>query len=104
MTSGSHAHPAKYLIDAWRTVRRPRADCPRGRCYRPVATGGALAGGGGRGPKRRRAGVERAVRVLTENRKIETFLCNEWQWWLILSNCISSELVDHFLRSLKKME
>ena len=28
MTSGSHIHPDKYLGDAWRTVRRPRADCP----------------------------------------------------------------------------
>ena len=33
MTGGSHIHPDKYLGDAWRTVRRPRADCPRGRCY-----------------------------------------------------------------------
>ena len=33
MTSGSHIHPDKYLGDAWRTVRRPQADCLRGRCY-----------------------------------------------------------------------
>ena len=31
MISGSHIHPDKYLGDAWRTVHRPRADCPRGR-------------------------------------------------------------------------
>ena len=31
------SHPSdKYLGDAWRTVRRPRADCPRGRCYMPL--------------------------------------------------------------------
>ena len=30
MTSGSHDYPDKYLGDAWRTVRRPLADCPRG--------------------------------------------------------------------------
>jgi hypothetical protein len=36
MTSGSHIHLDKYLGDAWRTVRRPRADCPRGRCYNPT--------------------------------------------------------------------
>ena len=33
LTSGSHIHPDKYLGDAWRTVRRPLADCPRGGCY-----------------------------------------------------------------------
>ena len=33
MTSGSHIHLEKYLGDVWRTVRRSRADCPRGRCY-----------------------------------------------------------------------
>jgi len=33
MTGGSHDHPDKYLGDASRTVRRPRADCPRVRCY-----------------------------------------------------------------------
>ena len=33
MTSGFHAHPDKYIVDAWRTVRCFRADCPRGRCY-----------------------------------------------------------------------
>ena len=33
MTSGSHTHPDKYLGDAWRTVRRSREDCLRGRCY-----------------------------------------------------------------------
>ena len=33
MTGGSHVHPDKYLGVAWRTVRRPRADYPRGRCY-----------------------------------------------------------------------
>ena len=33
LTSGSHVHPDKYLDDASRTVRRPRADCPRVRCY-----------------------------------------------------------------------
>ena len=36
MTSGSHIHPDKYLGDVWRTVRRPRADCPRGMCYNPT--------------------------------------------------------------------
>ena len=33
MTSGSHTHPDKYLGNAWRTVRRSRTDCPRGRRY-----------------------------------------------------------------------
>src|SRR6185369_11500007 len=28
MTSGSHAHLDKYLVDAWRTVCRSRADYP----------------------------------------------------------------------------
>ena len=46
MTGGSHVHPDKYLGVAWRTVRRPRADCPRGRCYKilsPLARGFPLA-------------------------------------------------------------
>jgi len=38
MTSGSHTHPDKYLGDAWRTVRRPLADCPRGGCYNRLLT------------------------------------------------------------------
>ena len=38
MTSGSHTHPDKYLGDAWRTVRRPLADCPRDRCYNAAAS------------------------------------------------------------------
>ena len=33
LTSGSQAHPDKYLGDASRTVRRHLADCPRGGCY-----------------------------------------------------------------------
>ena len=33
MTGGSHVPPDKYLGVAWRTVRQPWADRPRGRCY-----------------------------------------------------------------------
>jgi hypothetical protein len=33
MIGGSQDHTDKYLGIAWRTVRRPRADRPRGRCY-----------------------------------------------------------------------
>ena len=33
MTSVFYIHPDKYLGDAWRTVRRPLADCPRGGRY-----------------------------------------------------------------------
>ena len=36
MTSESHTHPDKYLDDAWRTVHRSRADCPRGRRFNPT--------------------------------------------------------------------
>ena len=38
MTGGSHDHPDKYLGVAWQTVRRSRADCPRGRCYNQTTT------------------------------------------------------------------
>jgi len=38
MTGGSYVHPDKYLGDAWRTVRRPLADCPRDRCYNAAAS------------------------------------------------------------------
>ena len=37
VTGGSHDYPDKYMGDAWRIVRRPLADCPRGRCYSRVA-------------------------------------------------------------------
>ena len=46
MTGGSHVHPDKYMGVAWRTVRRPRADCPRGRCYTPPLTSGCGVDGG----------------------------------------------------------
>ena len=43
MTGESHIPPDKYLGDDWWTVRRLRADCPRGSCYSPRARGRAGA-------------------------------------------------------------
>ena len=70
MTGGSHDHTAKYLGVAWRTVCRPRADRPRGRCY-SVATRapqdealgllGHLAGGRRRSRSRSRGAAAQRI-------------------------------------------
>ena len=57
LTSGSHAHPDKYLGDASRTVRRHLADCPRGGCY-SIDTAGVS---GQQPEENRKAKLPRAV-------------------------------------------
>ena len=85
-------------IEVWQGRRRAAEGGPRraataaaprlAAAARLAAAGVATSSGGTAGVS---TGAQLTARVDREQNKIETFLCNQWQRWLILPNSTSSK-------------